>query len=788
MREPFGGPGLPPNWSPANKTGVGTSATRESKVWFTLARGIITEVFYPTVDVANTREVQFLVTDGRSFLDEEARDTSHMVEYIDPSALAYRVINTALNGKYRITKSIVTDPARNSLVMKVSFEALAGEVSDYRVYLLHAPHIKNMGYGNSGRIIAHQGRGYLFAWRENVASALTADIPLTRCSVGYVGSSDVRQDLTENLSMDWEFEGAEGGNITLAAELDLSKNTVFTVCLSFGSSLAEAVMEASATMNRRYAAVEKDYTSGWKEYLAGLNDFSGSTFDGGRLFRISVMVLKAHEDKTYGGVIASLSIPWGETKGDKDAGGYHLVWPRDIVNAASAFLALGDTETPKRILRFLLRTQRVDGAWPQNMWLDGRPYWTGVQLDEVALPVILAWRLKKSGELADDYYPMVKRAAGYLVKHGPVTEQDRWEEHSGFSPATLAAEITALVAAAHWAGEKGEKCESEYLFSIADYWSTRLEEWTFAECDCLSRGNKGHFLRIVAEPKEALAPEEEVCHVELFLKNLPRDFPHHQGEVVDPGFLELVRYGLRSPDDIHVKESLEVVDEFLKKELPYGPLFYRYTGDGYGEGDDGEPFKGVGVGRPWPLLAAERGIYEVKDGGDTDSYIRSVEGACNEGGMIPEQVWDHADIPEKGLYLGKGTGSATPLMWAHAEYIKLLRSKTEKACCEIIPEVHRRYVVEKMRLDLMAWKINKPIKWTRSNYTLRIINHRPGTVVWTLDGWNTRGEAPLTDTGLGVYHADFDPGMLRPDSTFTFTFRYDAEGEWEGLDYEIKVI
>lgn len=288
-------------------------------------------------------------------------------------------------------------------------------------------------------------------------------------SCGYTGYSDGYQDLHDNLKMDWNFERVEDGNIAMIAEIDPSRD--FTLILSFGRDDVEAVLEANNTLYRGYEAIEREYIKGWHDYLSKLEDLSGEGFDGGRLYWISAMVLKAHEDKTNkGGVIASLSIPWGEARTDNEGGGYHLVWPRDLVKTAFAFMAMGDMDTPVRILKFLQRTQKGDGSWHQNMWIDGSPYWQGIQLDEVAFPIILAYRLKGVGVLEEDFYPIVKRAASFLVREGPITKQERWEENSGFSPSTLAAEITALICASWWAKERGEDREAKYLFDIADYW------------------------------------------------------------------------------------------------------------------------------------------------------------------------------------------------------------------------------------------------------------------------------------------------------------------------------
>jgi glucoamylase len=789
--EPFGGPGLPSTWSPASKQAIGTAFNDTSKVWFTVARGIITEVYYPTVDRANTRDLRFLVTDGKTFFDEEGKDTTAEVEYINKKALAFIIKNTAKSGKYKFTKRIITDPQAQSLVMKTSFEAIEGSPEDYRIYLLFAPHINNMGCENSGRCARSNNRDHLIAWREDTAAVVTANVPFLKKSAGFVGASDGWQDLKEDLSMDWTFERAEGGNIALMAELPPSGD--FIIVTSFGRNEAEAIGEAEKTLSRPYSEIEKEYIKGWNGYVKGLlhlGKYSPGKFSGDkwRRFWTSAMVLKAHEDKTYkGGVIASLSIPWGYARGDKDVAGYHFVWPRDLVKAAFGFMAMGDTSTSVNILKFLQQTQYPDGSWPQNMWLDGRAHWGGIQLDEVALPIMLAWRLKEMGLIGDEFYPMVKGAASYLVRYGPITEQERWEENMGFSPSTLASEVASLVCAAHWAGEMKETKESRYLFSIADYWAARIEDWTFAKCDCLKRNLPGHYLRIVKEPPEALASDQQVCHAEVFIRHLPEGVPHHQGQIVDGGFLELVRYGLRDPDDVHVKSSLEVVDSMLKVPLPPGVAFLRYNGDAYGEKQDGSPFDGSGIGRPWPLLTGERAMYELISGNNGAPYIKAMEGFANEGLMFPEQVWNSEDIPEKNLYAGRGTGSATPLMWAHAEYIKVLRTKKDRAGCDIIPEVKRRYVEDKTTLGMSAWKANKPIRRALSTDRLRIINFEPCNMVWSADRWHTKWETPLEETGLDLYYHDFGPGHFKKGTRLIFTFHYKEQKRWEGKDYEIDI-
>ncbi|MBI5588163.1 MAG: glucan 1,4-alpha-glucosidase [Deltaproteobacteria bacterium] len=783
----FGSPGLPPAWSRAAKHGVGTAMSDASKVWFTIADGVVTEVYYPRVDSANTKDIRFLVTDSRTFFDEEGKDTTTEISYIDPKAPAYLVTNTAKSGAYVIRKKILTDPRSNSLVMNVSFEALRGNSKDHRLFILFAPHIKNRGFENSGRCATYGGKSYLIAGREDIAAALTSDAPFIRMSAGYSGFSDGWQDLKDNRRMDWTFEKALDGNIALMAEVRSTDE--FNIVLAFGKDEVEAVLEAGKTLTRKYKQIEREYIKGWKGYIKKLSALASEAGDAGARYWTSAFVLKTHEDKTHkGGLIASLSIPWGEAKGDEDGGGYHLVWPRDLVKGALAFMAMGDMETPVNTLKFLERTQNPDGSWPQNMWLDGSPYWTAVQLDEVALPVVLAYRLKKMGVLDADFYPMVKKAVSYLLQWGPVTEQERWEEQMGFSPSTIATEIAALICAADWALEEDEYREASYMLSMADYWATRIEEWTFSNCDCMGENTPGHYLRIVQPDPEALPSSEHNCHMLVFVKNLPSaSQPHHQGELVDAGFLDLVRYGLRDPKDPRILSSLKVVDGMIRFEHGGLVAFYRYNWDGYGEKEDGSPFDGSGVGRPWPLITGERAMYEAMAGSDARRYLESVEGFANEGLLLPEQIWDRADIAERRLFTGKGTGGATPLMWAHSEYIKILRTLKDGKGCDLLETVRKRYVEEKTELLMSAWKHNKPIHFASTAETVRIITHERASLRWSADGWKTVNDSPMTDTGLGVYYYDFAPGALASDSKLTFTFRYPDRDAWEGKDYEIRV-
>lgn len=785
--EAFGKPGAAPNWARASKQGVGTARNDSSRVWFTIESGVVTEVYYPTVGTANSKDMKFIITDGKTFFDEEGVDTVSEIEYINDKAPAFRVTNTAKSGAYSLTKKIVTDPSANSLVMNVRFKALRGSPLYYRLYMLFAPHIKNRGYDNSGRCAEYLGRGYLMAWREDITAVLSSDAPFLKMSAGFSGSSDGWQDLHSDLVQDWFFERAEEGSIALTAEVGHNGGE-FNIVLSFGRDEIEAVLESAKTLGRGYREIEREYIRGWKRYINSLERLGNWSLDGRRRYWASAMVLKTHEDKTHkGGLIASLSVPWGEAKGDRDAGGYHLVWPRDLCKGAFAFMSMGDGETALNTLKYLQNTQSADGSWPQNMWISGEPYWNSVQLDEVALPVILAWRLKGMGMAGPEFYPMVKKAASYIVINGPVTDQERWEENMGFSPATLAAEITALVSAAHWALEMGEHSDSEYLFTVADYWQTRLEQWTFSQCDCMGADVPGHYMHIVQSAPESLTSDEQLCHAIVFNRNRPMDVPHHQGELVDAGFLDLVSFGVRHPKDEHIVSSLEVVDRMLRFETDGRTAFYRFNGDGYGEKEDGSPFDGSGKGRPWPLITGERALYEILADGDPGPYMKSLEGFANEGLMFPEQVWDGDDIPDKRLQRGRGTGAATPLMWAHSEYIKILRTLKDWAGCDTVSEVKKRYVDKGVQLRMSAWKKNRPIHVASTKDIIRIIAFRKASLHWTQDNWNTESEDPMTETTLGVWYMDFKPETFESGSKLDFTFHYTETDEWEGRDYELRV-
>jgi glucoamylase len=457
-RVAFGAPGAEPRWTQSTKEGIGTAYHTSCRLWFTLSHGIIDEIYYPHVDRPNTRDVQFLITDGETFCHEERRDLVHEIEYPEKGTLVYRLTNSDRDGRYRIVKEIIADPHSSVLLMHtrldVADEALRKKL---RVFLLLAPHLKGGGYHNSGAIFDDAGRALLRAWRDEIHLVAGCTPDFVRRSVGYVGASDGWQDL-QNFEMDWEFREAPDGNIALTAELAFSPAMECTIAIAFGRTRQSAAAKLLQSLSTAFAEHRENFVAQWRRAAAPL-DLSEHTTDAGGLFRLSRAILLAHEDKTFrGALVASMSIPWGETKGDDEIGGYHLVWPRDLVQSATGLLASGQTDTPRAALIWLAALQEANGELPQNSWIHGEAYWTGMQLDEVAAPILLAWHLHKAHALElFDPWVVVSRAAQYLIINGPITRQERWEEASGYSPSTLAAITAGMVIVAEFAESAATK-------------------------------------------------------------------------------------------------------------------------------------------------------------------------------------------------------------------------------------------------------------------------------------------------------------------------------------------
>jgi len=787
-----GWPGIAPRWTSSAKEGVGTSASYQSRVWFTISHGILNEVYYPRIDQANIRDMGFLVADGDQYFSEEKRDTNRRISPLEQGVPGYRLVNSCKRGRYRMTKTVITDPERDVLLQKVHFDAGKGKLEDYGVFALLAPHIGNRGYGNNGWIGDYKGIPMLFAQREGVSLALACSTAFRNMSCGYVGVSDGWQDISANKKMTWEYSTASNGNIALTAELDLTASDGECVtALAFGRTPGEAGQQARNALLKDFDRVQQAFVDGWKELQSQSMDLGKMYETGFDLYRVSNTVLRTHEEKSYpGAVIASLSIPWGFSKSDDDLGGYHLIWPRDLSQAAGGFIASGDTEHARETLLYLMSTQEEDGHWLQNMWLDGSPYWGGVQMDETAFPILVADQLKRVDALSGfDPWSMIQRAAGYLVRNGPVTQQDRWEEDGGYSPFTLAAEIAGLLAAADFAEERGDYALASYLRETADTWNEAIERWTYVTGTKLANrvGVNGYYVRIApANPSDTELPASAF----VSLRNRPLGQEVVPGEqVVSVDALALVRYGLRSARDPRILDTVKVIDSFLRRETRTGPVWHRYNSDAYGEHDDGSPFDGTGVGRGWPLLAGERAHYEIARGNveEAERLLHVIEAQASPGGLIPEQVWDADDIPKRGLHNGRPAGSAMPLVWAHAEYIKLARSIRERKVFDMPPQPVLRYQTKKTGSKLVAWRFNQKIRTIPHGRNLRIEVLAPATIHWSSDGWKTVRDSKTGDTGLGIHYADLETATLSTGENVMFTFFWPEANKWEGTDFQVVV-
>ena len=793
-----GWPGIPARWTSSAKSGIGTAIGSDSRVWFTLSHGILNEVYWPRIDLACIRDVGLIVTDGETLFAEEKRHMRHEVRMHDGGVPAYHLTNSCPQGRYRIEKTVIAAPGRDAVLQRIRFAPLAGGLADYRLHAVLAPHLGNRGAGNVGWAGDYKGTPMLFGARADTtgALALACSAPWSARSAGFVGVSDGWQDLSRHKRMTWRYRRAENGNVALTGEIDLEAcDGEFVLALGFGLRPAEAALQALSSLQDPFEETEASYVAGWQGWHRQLLELDRAEASSERnTYRTSAVVLRSHEGKDFpGGMIASLSIPWGFAKGDDDLGGYHLVWPRDLVEAAGGLLAAGAHGSARRVLHYLQATQEPDGHWVQNMWLDGEPYWNGVQLDETALPILLldlAWREEALSERElRRLMGMSRRAVEYIVRNGPVTSQDRWEEDGGYSPFTLAVEIAALLAAADLLEHQGCASEAAYLRETADCWNDNIERWTYVAGTELAErfGAEGYYVRIgVVDAADADSP----LHGYVPIKNRPADQSTGLASlIVSPDALALVRFGVRAANGPRMLDTIKVIDGLLKVETPGGPSWHRYNGDGYGEHADGSPFDGVGIGRAWPLLTGERAHYELAAGDQAaaERLLAAMEAFGSEIGLLPEQVWDAPDIPERGLCCGRPSGSAMPLAWAHAEHVKLLRSLRLGRVFDMPPQPVRRYLVEGVASRHFVWRFNHKCRTMPRGKALRVETLAPARLHWSLDSWRTIHDSATRDTGLGIHLVDLPTENAPSGAEVVFTFYWPEPSRWEGVDYTVAI-
>ena len=764
-----GAPGAPATWSNAEKTAIGTSyeaydaagqfsdassTAPISKLWFSLGKDRITEVMWGLIHEAQIREIRFLLVGPEGIVEPSATEIQIDGDGL-PVAPASSIVLTYPNLDQSVTVTVFTDPDRDALVVNAGLSSALPD--GVRLFAYIDPAMANTGSGDRAQIVdgglhAHEGDAHLFA---RLASGAAEEV-----SVGYAGVSAGLVDLGDG-DLDTPYSQAlEVGNVAGVIAFDFDQESAVqtkapatgalplssTLIVGFGATADAAKTVAVEAANVSAGDTYAKYAEQWQAYLQGLEhlpELAAESGDGGALAYMSAINLKIMEDKTFAGaLIASLSNPWGETApADQPQTGYKAVWPRDFFQVASAFSAMGDEETARAAYRYLPMVQVTDetpgnsgvtGWFLQKTHVDGEIEWVAIQQDQTAMPIMLGWKLWKDGVLSDDevaesYRSMLKPAADFLVNGGRpnilwntefeaflgYTQQERWEEQEGYSPSTVAAVISGLVTAADLAERFGDPADAVTYLETADRLEANLEAWMFTTNGDL--GDGAYFLRITQNQDPN---DKELLGDNNGRPGLPED------QIVDGGFLELVRYGVRSWNAPSIQASLRVLDAphednlRVRYEFEDGRLGWRrYGNDGYGEdGDAGTNYHEIDGGntpgqrgRVWPFFSGERAHLEFGELQSLqanflplhpevqavvrriDNLTSSMEAFANEGLSLPEQVWDNVGPNPFGYEFGEGTNSATPLAWTHAEYIKLLRSKMDGAVWDRYAIVEERY-------------------------------------------------------------------------------------------------
>ncbi len=772
----FGAPGIAPSWTSSAKDLVGT-AMGSSRLWFTLGHGIVNEVYYPRIDIPQIRDLGFIVGDGAGFWVEIKRLDDYTLD--TPAAGIPLPVVIHRHPRFTLTLRVCPDAARDVLLIDVALEgdpALA-------VHVLLAPHLGGTGQHNRAWTTAYRGERVLWAEQGPFGLALVARTPdgadaLASGSAGYVGESDGWQDFHANGRMAWHYDAAGPGNVALMGQLAPRA----TLALGFAATKQAAATLARAALTQPFQGAYDAQRAAWSDWHArcAATVAPPDLPDALRAqWAWSAQVLKTHADKTFlGAMVASLSVPWGNR--GEERGGYHLVWPRDLVESAQALLALGGIDEAHAVLSYLVATQNADGHWNQNQWLGGKPYWTGIQLDETAFPVLLAAGLAERGLLdgiavAD----CVRRALAYLIRSGPASQQDRWEEDAGVNAFTLGVCIAALVAGASLLPED----ERALPLAVADWWNARLDDWCVAR-DTPFGARHGVAAYYVREAPADIVCDDRAMQRALPVKNHSDDLHPAADEQIALDFLQLVRLGLRRADDPVVADSVKLADVLLKTDTPAGPVWHRYNGDGYGEHDDGSAFDGTGRGRGWPLLSGERGHYELAAGRDPLPLLQAMCAMSNRG-LLPEQVWDAA--PTGSFLPGRPTGGAMPLVWAHAEFVKLAASRAAGHALDRLDAVWSRYRGERPRAEWAIWTPAEPLPRVDAETGVWIVLPFPAALHLGFDDWREAHDVAAVPCGLGFHGVVLPAGALAAHDRLDFTWRDGRDGRWHELRYRIEI-
>ncbi len=794
-----GAPGAQSYFDLARKDCVGTARNDTSKVWFTVAGGMLSDVYWPNVDATNVHTLQYLVTDGTSFTDLQARDMTY-TSWPSRSGMSCTVVARNADHGYAITTTYTADPRRDAVLMNVRFD---GPRSD-RVFVRLDPLAGGTGGGgdqnaggNTAALVSDHGATIPVASNTNTTTqasnrdyavptfeALQSSTGFRDASVGYAGTtSDGQTMLDSDHALSTTYTDAPNGHVALTAALNVPRHQrPLTLALGFGTSQRAAIRTADRGSHRSFYRALARYEATWRRYDARLNRPSG--WRTRTQYYRSVNVVKASEDKTFPGAIAAgLASPWGQSVPAGNAtngkptyfGSYREVFARDLYEAFAGLLVAGDVRTARDAALFLFdRQQQPDGSMPRNSLLNGKvaPDTGGLQLDETSYPILMAWQsgLRHDAAL---YHDHVIPAADFVVAHGPSDGVERWEEQSGYSPSTIAAEIAGLTAASALARSNHDPMHARLYQATADQFARKIKDWTVT-----TSGTYGarYFLRLsrTGDPNAAIT-------YNLGNGSIDAD----QRQIVDQGFLELVRLGILPASDSDVTASLQVIDNVIRRTTPTGDGFYRYgtnadgSEDGYGDCYEPDPTNCSPTGAPWPptdrgsghlwpVLGGERGEYKVAAGnrGGAAQFLSAMAGMTSGGYLEPEQAWEDPAVPASpfgtdpatasiGFDPGHPAGSASPLTWAQSQYARLALGISAGRNLETPSIVSARYV---------AGGIPKALPLTISSPT---------------DGSNVSGSSvTVTGTTSAGAHVDVEAAPATGGTAPIASVTADATGNW----------
>jgi glucoamylase len=731
-----GAPGAPSYFDLARKDCVGTAAESGSKVWYTVAGGVLSDVYEPTIDNTDVSTLQYIVTNGSTFTDLQTRDMSYTVA-ADPSGMACTVTSTDAEHGFRLVTTYITDPARDTVLMQTKLQNAPGSAANLKSLHLYArldAHVNGNGGGgsqnagaNSGVVDTSTGAPVPVIFSTNTVTnavnrdyavptymALAASQAIQAASVGYAGTASdglTQLDATHALT---SYSQAPDGHVVATENVTPGNGNSVTLALGFGRTQAQSISVAGASLSNPFGQTSARYRNGWTVYDAGLRppaaSFPGLTASQSASldshYYLSANILKASVDKTFpGAIVASLASPWGQsvpagvtafgTNQPSYFGSYREVFARDLYEAFTGLLADGDLQTAQAATLFLFdRQQLANGSMPRNSLLNGKaaPDTGGTQLDEAAYPILMALLSGLGGD-AGLYTNHIRPAADFLVASGPSFGVERWEEQAGYSPSTIAAEIAGLTAASVIAQTHGDTARAQLYQATADDFQRMIRTWTVTTS---GPDGSSYFIRLskTGDPNAAIS------------YGLGNGGPTlDQRAVVDGGFQELTRLGELPISDPDVKASLGVIDTHIAVKTPSGTGYYRYgndaakgSADGYGDcyqpsqtscQTTGAPWPptDTGTGHLWPNLSGERAESDLSEGhtSDAESLLQAIISFSSGVGLVPEQAWEDPDLAASpfgsdpatasiGFTDGQAAGSASPLTWAQAQELRLIAS------------------------------------------------------------------------------------------------------------------